>query len=158
MPRLSIQRLALRRLIDDWALLATLFVGIAAVATISALAPIYLTSLEQLAFNNSITKLSDKAMDIDVFASAVILEKASFDRAEQDLTDAIDDNISDIYVGREAFFKAANQLVDLPDRPLPKEPGTGEIVSRGYFQYLSNLEAPASFDTALDGLLAGLEL
>ena len=146
------RKLVLKRLKDDWALLLILFVALAAATSIPALAPVYLNSLEQLAFNTSLEELSGQAIEIDVFGAPVVLDQDSLVEVEHRLAGAINANIRDAYLGQEAYFKSASELVDLPTRPLPEEPGTGEIVSRGFFQHLTNLGDHANF---LEGRMAG---
>ena len=145
MQQLSIPKLIMRRLADDWKLLLSVFVGITIATTLAAGTPVYLNSLGQLSFHVSLDRLPAPVIDIGVSASNIPLTEKSLQSAEQLLSEAIDRHISPIYAGHESYLKGGISAVGLPTRPLPEGGGTGIILSRGYFQHLSNLELHSRF-------------
>ena len=154
MQRISIPKLIMRRLGLDWKLLLSVFSGFVIVCTLAAAAPLYLDSLRQLAFHTSLDRLSAQFLTFQIFGSYVPLTEESLASIDESLAEAISREISPIYVGHEVYYKAGNNLVGFPEHPLPTKRGTGEIVSRGSFQHLSNLGAHAKF---LSGRMARSE-
>ena len=148
------RQLIAKRLGVDWKLLLSVFSGFVIVCTVAAAAPLYLDSLRQLAFHTSLDRLKAEFLTFQIFGSHVPLAEDSLASIEVSLAEAIGRDISQIYLGREVYYKGGNNLVELPERTLPKERGTAEIVSRGSFQHLSNLESHAGF---LSGRIASSE-
>ena len=151
MLRSSVPRLIMRRLGVDWKLLLSIFSGFVIVCTLAGAAPLYLDSLRQLAFHTSLDRLSAQVLTFQIFGSHVPLTEGSLASIEESLTETIARDIPSIYLGRESYYGSPTNLVGLPDRPLPKERGTGEIVSRGSFQYLSNLGTHVRFLSGSNG-------
>ena len=151
--QLSIPRVIIKRLADDWKLLLAVFIGIMIATTLAAGTPVYLGSLEELAFRSSLDRLS--AADIEMTGADVVLSEKAIQEAEQSVTDAIDRHISPIYLERERYLKGGVSLIGLPTDPLPEGGGTGVIVSRGYLQYLSNLQNHSRF---IEGRMAGNDI
>ena len=144
MQELSVPRLIARRLIEDWQILAGTMIGMIAATTLAALAPLYLDSLEQMAFEQAISRISRQgSLRIDVFAPPLLLEEEAVDGAEQAVVDALRARAADSYQGHETYIRGANSLVGLPNQPLPAEGGTGQRVARGFVQYVSNLDRHA---------------
>ena len=137
----------LKRLKDDWKLLLAVFAGVAIAATLLAGAPIYVATLERQGINTAIDRADQTFLNIFTAASHITLSRAEIDRTEQGLGDAIADNIQTIYRGRERYLKTATFLVGTQNNPFPErmEPGDEALVSRGYFQYMSNLEEHVTF-------------
>lgn len=133
-----------RRLADDWKLLLSIFSGILIASTLVAGAPAYLNSLERLTLNTSINRSSQNFVDMMAIAPTVPLVGSNLQAIDADLDRAIRENISEFYVGRERFIKGSVLLVGTPRRPLSSE--SSDIVSRGYVQYLSNVEQHVSFE------------
>ena len=138
----SMPSLILKRLANDWRLLLSVFTGITIATSLGAGAPVYLASLDQLAFGTSLDRLSAPFLSFHVIASDIPLTRESLDRHEESLDRGVDRHISRIYRGREVYFKGDDFLVWT--RPVG-ERGTAGPVSRGYFQYLSNLEGHSRF-------------
>ncbi len=140
MQELSVPRLIARRLIEDWQILAGTMVGMIAATTLAALAPLYLDSLEQLAFEKAISRIARQgSLRVDVFAPSLLLEEQAIDEAEQAVVDTFEARAADSYEGYETYIKGPVSLVGLPQQPLPAEAGTGERVARGFVQHVSNL-------------------
>ena len=131
-------------------LLLSLFVGITIATTIGALAPLYLDSLEQLAFRTTLEQIKGPYLSASIFASNVVLSQSSLDAAETAVNEAVESHLSDVYAGHDSYVRSSVYLAGLPGRKLPDESGTGETVLRGYLQHLSGLEEHAAF---LDGKL-----
>ncbi len=146
MQELSVPRLIARRLIEDWQILAGTMVGMIAATTLAALAPLYLDSLEQLAFEQAISRISRQgSLRVDVFAPPLLLEEEAIDGAEQAVVDALNARAAESYQGHETYIRGMNSLVGLPNQPLPAEGGTGERVARGFVQHVSNIDRHARF-------------
>ena len=140
MQELSVPRLIARRLIEDWQILAGTMIGMIAATTLAALAPLYLDSLEQLAFEKAIARISRQgSLRIDVFAPPLLLEEEAIGGAEQSVVHAFQARAAESYQGHETYIRGANSLVGLPNQPLPVEGGTGDRVARGFVQHISNL-------------------
>lgn len=145
MGQLTLPKLIYRRLVEDWPTLLSVLIGVTSFVTLSAASPLYLDSLEQLAFNNSLDRASSRFLSFDIFGANVAMTRPSFEAAENSITSAVERHVSEAYQGRELYFRAEILLVGLPDQPLPARRGTGEPVARGYFQLLSNLGDHARF-------------
>ncbi len=153
MQELSVPRLIAKRLIEDWQLLAGALIGMIAATTVAAIAPLYLDSLEQIAFKNAIARISGEGnLSVNVFASPMLLDAETVDAAEQSVAETFRAQAGEAYLGYETYIRGANSLVGLPARPLPQEGGTGEVVARGFVHHFSNLGRHAHF---LSGRMAG---
>ena len=138
MKRLSLTRVIVRRIVDDWKLLLTVFVGIMIATTVGAGTPIYLESLDQLSFNAALDRIEDPR--IDVFGAEVVSTGRSVDAAEEVVTEAADQHVAYVYGGHERFSRSRVAIIGTPNIPLPEGSGDGVFVSRGYVQHLSNLD------------------
>ena len=138
-----------KRLADDWKLLLSIFFGITVATTLIAGAPIYVKTLERQGINTAIDRAPQVFLNIFSYAPHVPLSRGSLESSDRTLEDAIQRHAAPIYRGRERYLKAPTYLVGLPGQPLPQE--MGEMVSRGYFQHLSNLEHHVRF---LEGRMA----
>ena len=155
MNQLSVGSLIRKRLVEDWRLLISVFAGFMIVSTISAGAPVYVGSLEELAFNNAVDRITTPFLNIHIFARSVSLTERSLREVEDALDRAIEGNIAEIALGRERYLRGSTELVGRPTQPLPDRPGTGELVSRGYFQNITGLAERAMF---LEGVMPGSEI
>ena len=144
MRSFSIFKFVLRRLGDDWKLLLSIFSGILIASTLVAGAPAYLNSLERLTLNTAINRASQSFVDMMAFASNVPLVATSLRSTDAEIDQAINENIADFYVGRERYIKGSVLLVGTPRNPLSRD--NSDVVSRGYLQYLSNVERHVTFE------------
>ena len=138
----------LRRLADDWKLLAAIFAGIAVAATLLASAPIYLKTLERQGIDTAIDRADQSFLNIYGAAPHIVLSRESLDSTDRAFENAIANNVQDIYRGRERFLRSPTFLVGTKRNPLeanPQFPDEPPLVSRGYFQNLSNLEDHVTF-------------
>ena len=133
----------LKRLNSDWKLLLSIFAGIIIASTLVAGAPVYLNSLARLTLNTSIDRSSILFLNIFAFAPNVPLNEESLNATDSEINRLIEDNISDFYVSRERFLKGTTLLIGTPRRPLAN--ADVDLVSRGYLQYLSNVEHHVEF-------------
>ena len=145
MNPLTTATLILKRLADDWRLLGSVFLGITVAAALVAGAPVYIHSLQRLGVHTAIDRSSEGVLNIFAFGPYIPLDRASLDDAERKLDEGIERDLSDIYRGRRGYLKTPNYLVGLPTRPIEASPGPGQIVGRGYFQYIENLDAHVTF-------------
>ena len=90
------------------------------VITIATIAPLYLRSLEQLAFTKDIERISSGGLSINVFGPPMLLSAEPLEAAENTVSTIFQDHIDDSYIGYETYIRAANSLVGWPDRPIPK--------------------------------------
>ena len=106
-----------------------------------------MATLERQGINTAIDRADQTFLNIFTAASHITLSRAELDRTEQGLGDAISDNIQTIYRGRERYLKTATFLVGTQNNPFPERMGPGDeaLVSRGYFQYMSNLGEHVTF-------------
>ena len=133
----------IKRLSSDWKLLLSIFAGIIIASTLVAGAPVYLNSLARLTLNTSIDRSSILFLNIFAFAPNVPLNEESLNVTDSEIDGLIDENISDFYVSRERFLRGTTLLVGTPWRPLAN--ADVDLVSRGYLQYLSNVEKHVEF-------------
>lgn len=133
----------IKRLSSDWKLLLSIFAGIIIASTLVAGAPVYLNSLARLTLNTSIDRSSILFLNIFAFAPNVPLSEESLNVTDSEIDGLIDKNISDFYVSRERFLRGTTLLVGTPWRPLAN--ADVDLVSRGYLQYLSNVEKHVEF-------------
>ena len=148
MPPMTTTSFVLRRLADDWKLLAAIFAGITVAATLLASAPIYLKTLERQGIDTAIDRADQSFLNIYGTAPHIVLSRERLDSTERVFEDAIANNVQDIYRGRERFLRSPTFLVGTKRNPLesnPQFPDEPPMVSRGYFQHLSNLEDHVTF-------------
>ena len=143
MQPLSTTTFIIRRLVDDWKLLLSAFFGIIIAATLVAGAPVYTKALERQGINTAVDRSQSSFLNIFAFGPHVPLEKRGLDKSDQALDDAVQQHISDIYRGSRRYLKGPNYILRLPIRPLTN--AARQMVSRGYFQYLEDLEHHVRF-------------
>ena len=156
MQDLSAGRYILKRLADDWKLLLCILFGVIVSASLIAGAPVYVDTLQRQGFDTTIDRSRSGSLDILTFAPHV-----SLDRTTLLETDALVDRTVLRYIpgvkrGSERFLRGPTNLVGFPYAPLT--PTAEEIVSRGYFQTLSNVEKHVTFNEgrmASDLVVAG---
>jgi len=153
MHSLSTTTYILKRLADDWKLLLSALLGIIVATTLIAGAPVYVSALERQSLNTAIERSSNLFINLFVASPHIPLNTRSLEDTERWLDDSVQLHVPEIQRGRERYLKTTTQLVGLPRRPLPdaEAEGSERRVSRGYFQYLSNLEHHVQF---LDGQMA----
>ena len=139
----------LKRLGDDWRLLAAIFAGMTAAAALLAGAPVYLATLERQGVNTAVDRSAQSSLDIYAVAPYVALSRQSLDGAERAFESAASaSGLSDAFAGRERYLKSPTFLVGTARAPLPPPglSGAGDfLASRGYFQHLTNLESHVVF-------------
>ena len=149
----------LKRLADDWKLLAAILAGITVAATLLASAPIYISTLERQGIDTAIDRANQSFLNIYGAAPHIVLSRDSLDATDQAFQNAIDDNVLNIYRGRERFLKSPTFLVGTNRNPLlvraSVNPDQMPRVSRGYFQYVTNL---ADHVTFIEGRMASDEV
>ncbi len=147
MRKLTNARLVAKRLLDEWKLLASVFVGILIAVTISSGATAYLTALEQLAFRVSLNQISAPVLNLTVFASRVPLTTSAVERVDELIAEISEKHIEDLYIGHEIYLRSASSIVGTDEAPLP-ELGDQESVPavwNGFFHSLSNFEHHSEF-------------
>ena len=139
MGPLTTRRLIVKRLLDDWKLLISIFLGFVVTTTLVAGAPIYFRSLQRVGVNAAIDRSSVFFLNFFAYAPHVQFDRENVHKSEAYLVDAVDRYISEIYRGHERYIQSPTFLVGKPSSPLPTEPSAADQVSRGYVQYLSNM-------------------
>lgn len=133
----------IKRLGSDWKLLLSIFAGIVIASTLVAGAPVYLNSLGRLTLNTAIDRSSILFLNIFAYAPNIPLNEERLNATDSEIDGLIEANISDFYVSRERYLKGTTLLVGTPWRPLAN--ADVDLVSRGYLQYLSNVEQHVQF-------------
>ncbi len=136
-------------------LLLGVFVGITISATLGAVAPLYLNSLEQLSFNTSLERLRGEHVLLNVITPNIALKADALDEADLKLAGVVDGSIAPFYVNREIYYRGEDSIVGVPDRPLSRAGQPGIITARGYLQYISNLSSNVDF---IAGSMAGTDV
>ncbi|MCH7802108.1 MAG: hypothetical protein IIC24_11285, partial [Chloroflexi bacterium] len=137
MRPLTTYKLVLKRITDDWKLLLSIFVGLTIATSLLAGAPVYIRTLERQGINTAIERADQSFLNIYAFAPAITLSRESLNLTDSAVDGAISDKLSEIFRGRERYLKTPIYLVGTPQNPLTPERGI--LVSRGYFQQMSNL-------------------
>ena len=86
----------LKRLADDWPLVACIFAGIVVATTLASAAPVCVKALERLGLNLAIYRLVRPYSNISVFASNVLLTAERLHQTESYLVEAIDQSIAPV--------------------------------------------------------------
>lgn len=144
MRSFSFVTFVLRRLSDDWKLLISIFSGMLIASTLVAGAPAYLNSLERLTLNTAINRSPQSFVNMMAIAPNVPLVAGNLQEADEDVDRAIRENISDFYAGRERYIKGSVLLASTPRNPLSS--ANSDLTTRGYLQYLSNVERHVIFE------------
>jgi len=139
MKPLNTARLVIKRIVDDWRLMLSIFVGILVATTLVAGAPIYLRALERLAIDTAIARTADTTINFHIFAPNIPLSHPGIAESQQKLQAAVDDNITPIYRGQRRYLRSDTMVMGLPYLPLDRDGGRS-FASRGYIQYMSNIE------------------
>ena len=147
MRKLTNARLVSKRLLDEWKLLASVFMGILIAVTISSGASAYLTALEQLAFRVSLNQISAPVLNLTVFASRVPLTASAIERVDELIGEISKSHIEDLYIGHEIYLRSASSLAGTEEAPLPAVGDQESLptVQNGFFHSLSNLENHSVF-------------
>jgi len=145
LDHLSLPKLLVIRLRNDWKLMVAVFFGMVVATAVASGAPLYLDALNQLDFEASVERLSSQTLTLLVFGPDEPVSESSLQRVESSLAEAIDSNLSSIYLERKRARRGATSLIGLPDEPLPRGGGKGVLLSQGYLQHLSNLEDHSRF-------------
>jgi len=144
MQPLPTYKFVLRRLIDDWKLLLSIFSGILIASTLVAGAPVYLNSLERLSLNTAIDRSSDVFLNMLVFSPNIPLEEGTLQRTDQAVEDALLGSMPEVYLSKERYLKAPVMLVGTPQQLLSSQDRV--LISRGYFQSLTNIGDHVTFE------------
>lgn len=139
MVPLNTRRLIVKRLLDDWKLLLSIFLGFVITTTLVAGAPVYFRSLQRVSVNTAIDRASVFFLNFFAYAPHVQFDRDNVQSSESHLVDALDRHIAEIYRSHERYIQSPTFLVGKPNSPLPNQPGAADQVSRGYVQYLSNM-------------------
>ncbi|MBM3934443.1 MAG: hydroxyisourate hydrolase [SAR202 cluster bacterium] len=153
MHELSIPKLIMKRLLDDWKLLLSVFIGILIVVTVATATPLYLKALEQLAFRVTLNRITNPFLTFSIYPPRMALDAESLDQAEDVVSAAAERHLEEIYAGHETFFRTSGVIAGIPDRPLPDavQQGANATVGYGLIEYLSGLDQNARF---IDGRMS----
>ncbi len=147
MRRLTNARLVSRRLLDEWKLLSSVFIGILVAVTISVGASVYLTALEQLAFRVSLNQISAPLLNLTVFAKRIPLTSEAVYGLDELVTSIANERLEELYVGHEMYLKGTSSIVGTEEMPLPAvgDQESMPIVLDGFFHTLTNFERHSNF-------------
>ncbi len=137
--------LVVSRLRADRRLLAGVFLGIFAAATLAATAPMYVSALERLGLNLLLDTLVRPRSNINAFAFNIHLTHERLRETDQALDDAIRGRIDPIYDGRQRYL-----LSDTYNAELPRVPGWffGNVTPgtfNAFYRTLSDIEKHVTF-------------
>ena len=119
MRKLTNARLVSRRLIDEWKLLSSVFIGILVAVTISVGSTVYLTALEQLAFKVSLNQITAPLLNLSVYAKRIPLTSEAVDNLDNLVTSIATAHIEDLYAGHEMYLRGTSSIVGTEEMPLP---------------------------------------
>ena len=147
MRKLTNARLVSRRLVDEWKLLSSVFIGILVAVTISVGSTVYLTALEQLAFKVSLNQISAPLLNLTVYAKRIPLTTEAVDDLEGLVTSIATEHIEDLYAGHEIYLRGTSAIVGTEERPLPAVGDQESLptVWDGFFHSLTNFAEHSVF-------------
>ena len=131
---LTIGRLVLRRLLTDWRLMVSVFLGIMIATLLMSAAPVYLDALERQGINSAVESAlardGETYFSITSRSSFIPLEKREIERAGAALDQAIDTSVAPIHTGTERHLRTPFYSVALPDKP-SADPSNSESQENG---------------------------
>ena len=159
MLKLTNARLVSRRLLDEWKLLSSVFIGILVAVTISVGSTVYLTALEQLAFRVSLKEIQAPLLNLTVFAKRIPLTSESVNGLDELVTSIATEHVEDLYAGHEMYLRGTFSIVGTDEMPLPAigDQESMPTVWDGFFHTLTNMEHHAVFLEGRPPSAAGIE-
>ncbi len=147
MRKLTNARLVSNRLLDEWKLLSSVFIGIFVAVTISVGSTVYLTALEQLAFRVSLNQIAAPQLNLSVFAKRIPLTTESVDELDQLVHSIATEHIEDLYAGQEMYLRGTASIVGTDEMPLPAvgDQESLPVVLDGFFHTLTNFQDRSVF-------------
>ena len=143
---LSILNLIRNRLRNEWKLMLSIFSGILIATILISGAPIYLDSLERISVNTAFDRTSGSTLNALIYTPNIVLSRDSLLETQQKVDLAVNEQISEVYVSERRLIRSQNYLAGLPYRPLETK-----MVSRGYLQYMEDIEQNVTF---IDGRMS----
>ena len=116
------------------------FVGIAVASALVASAPVYLSSLRQLAFNTGVDRASPGYLNVYTYAPYLPLDAVTTSNTDDRTRQAYEAALGDLSDGVERYNRLGPYIVGLPERPLPDSLVSGTRVSLGHVQFFTGLE------------------
>ena len=101
----------MRRLLDEWKLLSSVFIGILVAVTISVGSTVYLTALEQLAFKVSLNQIAAPLLNLSVYAKRIPLTSEAVDDLDGLVASIATEHIEDLYAGHEIYLRGTSAIV-----------------------------------------------
>ena len=128
------------------------FIGIALASALVASAPVYLSSLRQLAFNTGVDRASPGFLNVYTYAPYLPLDAVTTSSTDDRTRNAYAAALGELNDGVERYNRLGPYIVGLPGRPLPDSPAVGGRVSQGFVQLFTGLERYAE---SVEGRLPG---
>ena len=135
MNSLNIINLIRYRFTNEWKLMLSIFLGVLIATTLISGAPIYLDSLERISVDTAFDRTSDVTLNALIYTPNIVLTRESLEDSQQSVSTAVKEHIDEVYVSERRLIRSQNYLAGLPYRPLESR-----MVSRGYLQYMENIE------------------
>ena len=171
---MSVIKLAMRRLVSEWRLMASVFIGIVIATALMSAAPVYLDALERQSINSavsaSVERFGDTFFDIVVDFDFIPLESDELESADAAQAQAVMDNVGPIYTGTRRYLKTPYYSITLPSGASAalaalEEPPEADEEPRlpfetGFAQYFEGLEENVVFiegRAATDIVLRGVQ-
>ena len=159
---LTTTRLVFRRLVTDWRLMSSVFLGIFVATLLMAATPVYLDALERQSIDSAVESAVDRSgylfLGVTVLSDFVTLDDDGIARAEAAHAQAIDASIAPIHLGTRRRLETPFYPMVLPHAPekpeeeedaAEAEAGEGESVQdavvTGILQSYRGLDEHVSF-------------
>ena len=145
MSQLDLRSFVIKRLLDNWKLLSSVFLGVLVVSTLVSGTPVYFGALQKIGLATAIDRTSASSLHIFTYAPHIPLSNKSVEKTGLFFDEALKGNIKDIYRGYERYIKTPTYLVGLPHRPLSLGLLENQRVSRGFIRSISNVDKHVEF-------------
>ena len=117
-PGLTTPRLIVRRLVTDWRLMSSVFLGIMVATLLMAATPVYLDALERQSINSAVESAVERSDDvffgITVISDFVTLEGDEIGRTDSAHAQVIDASVAPIHTGTRRHLKTPFYPMVLP--------------------------------------------
>ena len=148
---MTFRTLIVKRMKSSWVLMSAVFIGILIATTLAAAAPIYPISLERLGLNLLLETLTRQESNINVLVFNLHPTRERLQKVEQELSQAISDQIAPIYTTRQRYLMTDTYLAELPRRP----PGFfSELTPQSFSAYYRTLSGITKHVTFESGRMA----
>ena len=166
MHPLSTPRYIAKRLVDNWKLLLSVFLGITIAATLTSGAPVYVNALGRIGFLASLERSPPILLNILTSSFEVPIDWERLAEIEGSVEEAFVENVGAIYTGHDRYIKTDAVVMNpVPVLPSPRlalvqEPPNrfGELEGVPSLGHLVNLHDLSDHVEVVRGRLPGIRL